>query len=226
MMRKAIGLIFHGIGTPGRTLEPGEAPYWITTERFEQVLDAITALPDPGRIHITFDDGNRSDHDIALPRLQERGLKADVFALSGRIGQAGSLEMSHLKDLARAGFGIGSHGIAHRDWRRISRDELTSEVARSRQHLSALIDLPVTEAAIPFGSYNAVVLRAIRDAGYTVAWTSDRGWFDPSAFLRPRTSIRSDTSDADLAMILSGRLSATNRARRALGMARRRYFGA
>jgi peptidoglycan/xylan/chitin deacetylase (PgdA/CDA1 family) len=221
---RQVAIIFHGIGSPGRALEPGEAAYWISIARFEAVLDRIMALPDPGSVTITFDDGNLSDHDVALPRLRDRGLTAEVFALSGRIGLPGSLGPDHLHALQAAGIGIGSHGVAHRNWRRISPSDLADELSRSRDDLSAICGTQVISAAIPFGSYNAAVLTALRTSGYTAVWTSDRGPHDPRATLRPRTSIRADTSEDQLSNILSGRMATAARLRRALGMARRRMF--
>ncbi len=44
-----IGLIFHGIGTPRRDLEPGEAAFWISRDRFLDVLDLVAADPVPFR---------------------------------------------------------------------------------------------------------------------------------------------------------------------------------
>jgi peptidoglycan/xylan/chitin deacetylase (PgdA/CDA1 family) len=50
-----------------------------------QALDAGTL---PARVVcITFDDGYRSVHDLALPVLQEFGLPATVFVTSGHIGE-------------------------------------------------------------------------------------------------------------------------------------------
>jgi peptidoglycan/xylan/chitin deacetylase (PgdA/CDA1 family) len=53
--------------------------------------DALAALDaqqlPPRAICITFDDGYRSVHDLALPVLQEFGLPATVFVTSGYIGE-------------------------------------------------------------------------------------------------------------------------------------------
>ena len=68
-MNGLIALNFHGIGTPAREIEPGEAPYWVATERFDAILDRIAAHPERARIRITFDDGNLSDLTVALPAL-------------------------------------------------------------------------------------------------------------------------------------------------------------
>ncbi|MBC7739738.1 MAG: hypothetical protein H7245_21585 [Candidatus Saccharibacteria bacterium] len=58
MTKRQIGIIFHGIGEPSRTLEPGEAPYWITVAAFDALLDRIKAHPEPDRFRLTFDGGN------------------------------------------------------------------------------------------------------------------------------------------------------------------------
>lgn len=221
MAGQGIGIIFHGIGTPGRALEPGEAPYWISVAMFEQILDRVAASPLRDRIRLSFDDGNASDHDVALPRLVARGLTADFFVLSGRIDAPGSLTAAQIRALAEAGMGVGSHGIAHRDWRRIPQAEMEAEVTRSRAAIAAVLGRPVTEAGIPFGSYDGRVLAALRRAGYSAAWSSDRGRMDPAAFLRPRTSVQAGMGEAEIAAVLTGRLAPLRRLRRALAMWRR-----
>lgn len=222
MTEQKTGLIFHGIGTPGRELEPGEAPYWVSTVQFEGVLDQICTHPHPDRFRISFDDGNLSDHDIALPRLLERGLRADFFVLAGRIDTPGSLSADHILALQEAGMTIGSHGVAHLDWRKLDDAALHVELADSRAALEAICGQPITTAGIPFGSYDARVLRALRQAGYSVAYSSDRGPMNPAAFLRPRTSVQGAMSTSDIAAILAGKMPTLRRLRRMIGMARRR----
>ena len=75
------GICFHGIGTPERTLEPGEDRYWVAIDEFLAMLDAIAAAPG---VRISFDDGNASDIEIALGGLRERDLSASFFVLAGR----------------------------------------------------------------------------------------------------------------------------------------------
>jgi peptidoglycan/xylan/chitin deacetylase (PgdA/CDA1 family) len=222
MGARIVTVNFHGIGAPERALEPGEAPYWIGAERFAGIVERIAAHPARDRIRVTFDDGNRSDRTIALPCLQARGIPADVFVLTGRIGTPGALDEGDIAALDAAGIGIGSHGIDHRDWSALDPAALEREVAGSKAALEALLGRPVTAAAVPFGRYDAGVLRALRRAGYGAVWTSDGGPADEGAFLRPRTSIRRDMTDAEIDAILDGRLAPLRRLRRALGMARRR----
>ncbi len=219
-----VGLIFHGIGTPGRELEPGEAPYWITRDHYAGILDRIVALPDPGAIRISFDDGNRSDLDIGLPLLQERGLRAEFFVLTGRIGAPGSLDSDGICALQAAEMSIGSHGIDHRNWAQLSPADLHAEISRSRERLEAICARAVRSAAIPFGAYNARVLRMLARAGYKVVFSSDGGQMGPQAFLRPRTSVRAAMSVAELSAILEARMPLGRRLRRAAKMALHRLI--
>src|SRR5690349_7096366 len=102
---RVVNVCFHGIGTPQRELEPGEAPYWVSEAAFHEVLDEIAGWP---RIRISFDDGNASDLDLALPALVERGLTADFFVLAGRLESEGSLDVDAVRELCRAGMTIGT----------------------------------------------------------------------------------------------------------------------
>src|SRR5687767_10674733 len=89
-----INICFHGIGTPGRDLEPGESRYWIGVDTFHRVLDDLVTWP---AVRISFDDGNASDVEIGLPGLLSRGLTADFFVLAGRLGAPGSLDEPAVK---------------------------------------------------------------------------------------------------------------------------------
>jgi peptidoglycan/xylan/chitin deacetylase (PgdA/CDA1 family) len=224
MAAPQVGLIFHGIGTPARDLEPGEAPYWISKDHFTSVLDQICALPDPDRIRISFDDGNLSDLEIGLPLLVERGLQADVFVLTGRIGKPGSLDIADILVLQTAGMAIGSHGINHLKWSGLDHKALQAELVDSRQALEAICGKPLHSAAIPFGAYNARVLRALRTTGYTSVYSSDGGTMNSHAFLRPRSSIRTGMSKSEIQDILAAKIGLQRRIRRKIGIARKHLF--
>jgi peptidoglycan/xylan/chitin deacetylase (PgdA/CDA1 family) len=211
-------LTFHGIGAPARVLESGEAPFWMGTGQFVDILDRIARRPDRASLAITFDDSNSSDLSIAAPQLLSRGLRATFFVLTGRIGQRGSLNAFEIRELIRAGMRIGSHGVDHRDWTQLTCAELWHDLVASKRSLFEICGHPIESAAIPFGRYNAAALRALWSAGYRKVYSSDRGLAKPSAFLQPRTSIRADTTDPELEQILAGRLNALRWMRRGLSM--------
>src|SRR5688572_8100080 len=79
---------FHGVGTPTHEREPGEASYWVDHDRFRALLDWVAEVP---RVAVCFDDGNRSDVDVVLPALTERGMVATFFPVVGRLGDPWSI---------------------------------------------------------------------------------------------------------------------------------------
>ena len=190
--RWAVNVNVHGIGVPARPLDEGEDEVWISVEQFEGLLDAAVGRPD---VTVTFDDGNLSDLEIGLPRLLERGLKARFYPCAGLLGEPGRLDASGVRELHSAGMVIGSHGWAHRDWRQLDwgpggAAEVEDEMVRARRHLERLTGSDVSEVAVPFGSYDRHVLRALRRAGVTRVYTSDGGWARADTWLQARTSIR------------------------------------
>lgn len=215
-------LNFHGIGTPERTLEPGEAPYWITPDRFEAILDLVAARPDRDRIRLTFDDGNRSDLTLGAPHLMARGLSATCFVLTGRIGAAGSLGGADLAALLQAGIAIGSHGVAHVDWRQLDASGLEAELAGSRRRLEEICGRPIIAAAIPFGAYSGRVLKGLAAAGYREVYSSDGGPMAEGAFLRPRQTITVETTLAEVTAFLAGKEPLPHRLRRTVATAIKR----
>jgi peptidoglycan/xylan/chitin deacetylase (PgdA/CDA1 family) len=185
---RVVNVLFHGVGKPARELEPGEDGYWITTDRFHAILDEIATWPN---VRISFDDGNSSDVEIALPALTERGLTADFFVLAGRLDAAGSLGRDDVRRLREAGMGVGTHGMHHRSWRGLDAATRTAELVTAREHVAELVG-EVDAAALPLGQYDRTVLGALRELGYRRVYTSDRRAARPGAWLQPRHSVRRD----------------------------------
>jgi peptidoglycan/xylan/chitin deacetylase (PgdA/CDA1 family) len=198
---RSINLTFHGIGRPERRLEPGEQDVWIGREQFLAVLDRAVGRDD---VAITFDDGNASDVDHALPALRERGLTATFFLVAGRLGTPRFVDEAGVRALAAAGMEIGCHGMRHRAWRGLDATALREELVDARKILEDVAGRPVTRAACPFGAYDRRVLRTLRRAGYRNVYTSDRGTTDPYEWLQPRNSVGPHDGDGVLDRIGSG----------------------
>src|SRR6478672_13332779 len=150
-MTRGVSLCFHGIGVPQRTLETGESRYWISVESFHAVLDSVAGRPS---VRISFDDGNVSDVETALPALAARGLKATFFVLAGRLGHSGSLSRDHVRTLVAEGMRVGTHGMDHRPW--VGMDDATRrrELVEARDQLRDVTGSPIDEAALPLGRYD------------------------------------------------------------------------
>jgi peptidoglycan/xylan/chitin deacetylase (PgdA/CDA1 family) len=144
-----------------------------------RVLRARTVL-------LTFDDGRQDNLDVVLPLLRAYGVAATFYVCSALVGgrfncpshpdrhdadtQAFDLmDWNALGQLRDAGMCIGSHGASHRELTRCTDDELSREVAGSRQQISGALHIPVNHFSYPWGRFDARVLRAVRQAGYRTA---------------------------------------------------------
>ena len=193
-------LNFHGVGPLLRELESGELDCWLSADHFGQILDSTKGRAE---VQITFDDGNESDVRVALPALLHRGLKATFFVCSERMDRPTFLGKGQLKELQKSGMRIGSHGLAHRSWRRLNSTELQAEVSESRQALQDLCQTDVSEAACPFGEYDRRVLSALHTAGYTRVFTSDGGWTSSASWLSARNTMRQTSHVDEVAQLIS-----------------------
>ncbi|HWI74483.1 MAG TPA: polysaccharide deacetylase family protein [Baekduia sp.] len=193
--QRLINLTFHGVGEPTRPLDDGEAGVWVGTDAFTALLDAAVGRPD---VRITFDDGNASDAEIALPALTVRGLTATFFVVAGRVGTPGFLDAPQIQELVAAGMRIGNHGMRHQPWRGLDDAGLTEELGIARRVLEDVVGAPVDEAACPFGSYDRRVLTTLRRTGYRHVYTSDRGTVAGDEWLQARNTITPDDTTAVL----------------------------
>jgi len=200
LRRRIVTLTFHGIGESRRQLDSGEEQVWLTQDRFLEVLDTV---PRDGRVQITFDDGNASDFECALPALLDRRLRATFFVVVGRLGAVGAVSAADLDRLLQSGMEIGSHGMQHRSWRGMSESVALEEIVEAKARLEQIIRRPVTKAACPFGSYDRSSLKRLRRAGFQVVYTSDRGTARPGQWLQARNTILTTDPPDVVARLLS-----------------------
>lgn len=185
---RVVNVCFHGIGAPQRRLEPGEDAYWIGRDVFLGVLDRVVGRDD---VRLSFDDGNSSDVEIALPALLERGLHASFFVVAGRLDRPGSLGRDDVRLLHGSGMTIGNHGMTHRPWRGLDPARRREELVTARRVLQDVTGSRVHDAALPLGRYDRAVLHELKPLGYRTVQTSDRRWAHSDRWLQPRYSVRS-----------------------------------
>jgi peptidoglycan/xylan/chitin deacetylase (PgdA/CDA1 family) len=192
-----------------------------------ELLDAGTfldGLANPDRLPqrgalITFDDGYRSLRDAALRCLRASRAPAVLFMPSDFVGrdnefdQGGSepeeplCDWRDLKELARCGVSIQSHGASHRGFSEISPAGRRDELERSKAELEAGVGQPVELFAFPYGDDaegGAEVGTALADAGYRAACGyGGRPFSIPAAdpYRLPRVAMGPDT---DLRAVLTG----------------------
>jgi peptidoglycan/xylan/chitin deacetylase (PgdA/CDA1 family) len=181
-------------------LDPGEAEVWATREEFLSVLNTVT---ERAEIRISFDDGNLSDLELALPALRDRGLGATFFVVAGRVGTPGFLDEDGVRTLAAAGMGIGCHGMRHRPWQGLDERILRAELVDARRLLEDIVERPVTTVACPFGSYDRRVLRMLRRCDYERVYTSDGGTTRAHRWIQARNTFHRGDGGAVFDRILS-----------------------
>jgi peptidoglycan/xylan/chitin deacetylase (PgdA/CDA1 family) len=179
----------YGVSPQRLAIQLGQLRRWgWTFIDLDRLLDALAGrrrLPRRAAL-VTFDDGYE-DLRRGMAVLQEAGIPAVVFAVSGRVGQTNEwdrplgvtelplLDAASLRKLAAGGVEIGSHGATHRRLVALGEADLDEELNGSATALQAL-GLPRPRAlSYPHGAHDEHVIAAAREAGYSVAFTVTPG---------------------------------------------------
>lgn len=194
-------LMYHELGLTGRVTcrnEPGYTRYvvpessfrvqieWLAREGIrgvatgEAVADGLRASQ---TVAVTFDDGCETDAIAAAPILATYGMSATFYIVSGWIGTPGFLNLAQLRELAEAGFEVGSHTVTHAFLTGLDDVQLRYELWASRDALEQAIGGRVHHLSCPGGRWSRRVARAAIEAGYQTIATSRTGVNGPRADL-------------------------------------------
>jgi peptidoglycan/xylan/chitin deacetylase (PgdA/CDA1 family) len=145
---------------------------------------------------ITFDDGYKSQYEVAWPILKRYGYPFTMFIYTegvrgGSLGGGGAITWEQLADMRDNGVDIQAHSATHQDLReghnitlitggKRTRTKLTgpqyqewvqNEVVGSKQLLEQRLGIKVNCFAVPFGNYNENVKELARNSGYEAMFT-------------------------------------------------------
>lgn len=207
-------LMYHGIHADARSRGRFDGVYSVTPASFARQMDWLvdrgyaSVLPgravDAGRprdarsVVVTFDDGDVSNVEVALPLLVERGMRAQFFVTTDFIGQPGMLSADDVRTLAAAGMGIGSHGVTHRFLEDLPEELLEAEMRDSMRRLHEACGMDVDAIALPGGRGGVREARMAHAVGYRHLYGSVPG---PNRRARPGSWLQriSVTRDTDMA---------------------------
>ena len=214
-------LMYHGLHEGAAACGSWDPVYSLASDAFARQLDWLAAhgyrsvsladlaggLLPPRGVLISFDDGDASNLEVAVPMLRERGFAAVFFITSGFLGRPGMLAPDEVPALRAAGMEIGSHGASHRYLADLDASSLAGELAASQACLEALAGTPVTALALPGGRGGERERRAALAQGYRWLFGSAPG---PNRKPRPgqwleRLAIRRDLALAEFAALVEWR---------------------
>ena len=139
-----------------------------TTITTSMLVDAITRGADlpPRPIIITFDDGNLDNYTVAFPIMQKYGFTGVIYLPYYFVGTKGYMNVDQIKEMAAAGWEVGSHSLTHPNLIGMPPERLRSEIVDSRKKLEELLGVPVLTFAYPFGDVGSAPVDYVKFAGY------------------------------------------------------------
>jgi polysaccharide deacetylase/Big-like domain-containing protein len=130
------------------------------------LISTAQASPSPLVVSLTFDDGVADQYTNALPILQQYGMHATFYIVSGYIGvNSGYMTLPQVQALYNAGNEIAGHTVLHPYLTQLTPDEATREICQGRNTLLNW-GFPVTDFAYPYSDYNAAVEAAVQQCGF------------------------------------------------------------
>lgn len=131
-------------------------------------------------IVITFDDGYMDNYYNAFPILKEFNMHATIFCITSKLDGSYYLSPEAIKEMSDYGLDIESHTVNHPHLDKMSYEEQLKQLKESKNTLEKITNKKVTSIAYPFGAFNNDSIKASKNAGYTLAFTTNRGFADRS----------------------------------------------
>jgi peptidoglycan/xylan/chitin deacetylase (PgdA/CDA1 family) len=217
-------LMYHVIAPP-----PAGAPFpglYVPPAEFSEQMQALKAAgwnavtPDQveaywrrgiplGRgkpIVLSFDNGYESQYTKALPVLRRLGwVGEENIQLTGLPPSQGGIGQREIGELVRAGWELDTQGFSHADLVTLDAAQLHYQVAVARTVVQHRFHVPVNWFCYPSGHYNATVIAAVRESGYTGSTTVVPGWAHHSddPYRLPRLRVLGGTTGPGLLSLLS-----------------------
>lgn len=133
-------------------------------------------LPAPERaVVLAFDDQHVGVIRNAVPALEERGMRATFFIVTGSVFETApwyQLTWSHLAPAVERGtLEVQSHSYDHVDLTQADDETLRINLARSREDIETHLSVRCALIAYPYGTFDSRVKRAAESAGYKAGFT-------------------------------------------------------
>ena len=137
-----------------------------------ETLKSGQLLPDR-TVGISIDDAYLSVYENAWPLLKAANLPFTIFVATSPVNRnlSGYMNWDQLRELKAAGVTVGSQTHTHPHMHALSVERVREEIDTSNQiFLNELGERPEL-FAYPYGEYSRFVIDAIKDAGFTAAFS-------------------------------------------------------
>lgn len=163
--------------------------YFPTWEEVENYIDGKTELPEKSVV-ITVDDGDPSFFELGVPIIQKYNVQATSFVVAYWYGDVAENKeknisyQSHSYDMHKGG--SNGKGVML-SW---SYEKMVEDLKTSQEVLGG-----ATIFCYPFGQYNELDIKALKDTGFKLAFTTQGGRVKKGAskYELPRVRISGNT---------------------------------
>ena len=135
-----------------------------------------TPVPEKSVV-LTFDDGYENNYTAMFPLLKKYNFKATIFVITANIDkEPRSMTSKQLLEMEKYGVDIESHTVNHEHLKTLTKNKQLETLTQSKKDLEKILNKQINFIAYPYGEYNKDTLLAAKEAGYTMAFTTDGRW--------------------------------------------------
>ncbi|WP_084146587.1 endo-1,4-beta-xylanase [Paenibacillus wynnii] len=177
----------------------------LTADQYVNIKAGVTTPP-AKPILLTFDDGTPDFVTNALPILDQYGMNAVAFIVTGWIGGTYSMSLAQLQDLAanHPNISIQNHTVNHANntWNIMTQATASAELAQANTYLKGITNKDPVLLAYPYGHFNADVQAAAASNG--IKYSFKVGYPDQGDHAMGRYYVQMGTTLSEIANWIGG----------------------
>jgi peptidoglycan/xylan/chitin deacetylase (PgdA/CDA1 family) len=167
---------------------------WKNKRNGHQLFDSQAAMsPQAPHLVITFDDGTQDHYELAVPLLEENGLRGIFYVSTALINTQGYMTKAQCTELLCRGHAVESHGHRHVQFRSFTHEELAEDLSLSRRELESIGGGTLKSFAAIGGYIGKGLEASARSAGFNSVRTLKWGLNKEKGFMWDSININRST---------------------------------